>query len=155
VKIFFDTEFIEDGKTIDLVSIGLIREDGKTYYAESYEVDLDKGDDWFMLNVYPLLERPAGKRENWKSRKQIAHEIKDFVGSEPEFWAYYADYDWIALCQLYGRMIDLPRGWPMFCRDLKQMAGNVKLPDQTTPEHNALNDAIWVKESYEWLKSFY
>ena len=155
MKVFFDTEFIEDGKTIDLVSIGLIREDGKTYYAESYNVNLDKGDDWFFDNVYPLLERRQGKRENWKYRREIAREIKDFVGSEPEFWAYYADYDWIALCQLYGRMIDLPRGWPMFCRDLKQMAGNVKLPEQTTKEHHALNDAIWVKESYEWLRSFY
>lgn len=28
MRIWFDTEFIEDGKTIDLISIGLVREDG-------------------------------------------------------------------------------------------------------------------------------
>jgi len=28
MKIWFDTEFYEDGRTIDLISIGLVREDG-------------------------------------------------------------------------------------------------------------------------------
>ena len=28
MKFFYDTEFIEDGHTIDLVSIGIVREDG-------------------------------------------------------------------------------------------------------------------------------
>ena len=39
MKIFFDTEFIEDGKTIDLLSIGAVRDDGETYYAEPAEAD--------------------------------------------------------------------------------------------------------------------
>lgn len=38
-----------------------------------------------------------------------------------EFYAYYADYDWVLFCSLFGRMIDLPHGFPMYCRDLKQM----------------------------------
>lgn len=29
MKFWFDTEFIEDGKTIDLLSIGVIAEDGR------------------------------------------------------------------------------------------------------------------------------
>lgn len=32
-----------------------------------------------------------------------------------------ADYDWVVLCQLYGTMMDLPKGWPMYCRDVKQL----------------------------------
>ena len=39
MRICFDTEFIEDGRTIDLLSIGLVREDGATYYAEPAEAD--------------------------------------------------------------------------------------------------------------------
>ena len=35
VKYFFDTEFYEDGKTIDLISIGIVAEDGREFYAVS------------------------------------------------------------------------------------------------------------------------
>lgn len=33
MRYFFDTEFYEDGKTIDLVSIGIVAEDGRELYA--------------------------------------------------------------------------------------------------------------------------
>ena len=33
MKIFFDTEFIENGTTIKPLSIGMVREDGAEYYA--------------------------------------------------------------------------------------------------------------------------
>ena len=91
MKIFFDTEFIEDGKTIDLISIGLVREDGATYYAEAAECDRSRAHEWVVENVFPHL------RGLVKPRAQIADEIVDFVGEKPEFWAYYADYDWVAL----------------------------------------------------------
>lgn len=29
-QVFFDTEFIEDGRTIELLSIGMVRDDGRT-----------------------------------------------------------------------------------------------------------------------------
>lgn len=35
MRIWFDTEFIEDGKTIDLISIGLVRDDGSELYHEN------------------------------------------------------------------------------------------------------------------------
>ncbi|RVH87754.1 3'-5' exoribonuclease [Sinorhizobium meliloti] len=151
MRVWFDTEFIEDGRTIDLISIGMVREDGATYYAESSEVDWSKAGDWIKANVVPHL---AG---NTKPRAQIAKDILLFAsedGEDPEFWAYYADYDWVVLCQLFGRMIDLPRGWPKFCLDLKQVCvrkGNPELPKQDGAEHNALADALWNKQAYEFL----
>jgi hypothetical protein len=33
--IYYDEEFLEDGRTIELISIGLVREDGAEYYAVS------------------------------------------------------------------------------------------------------------------------
>lgn len=146
-RIWFDTEFIEDGRTIDLLAIGLVREDGATYYAEPEETDRSRACEWVRANVLPHLTGPT------KPRAVIAAEIVEFVGASPEFWAYYADYDWVALCQLYGRMVDLPKGWPMFCRDLKQVAGDRKLIPQTTTEHNALTDAIWTKEAHAALSA--
>lgn len=150
MRIWFDTEFIEDGQTIDLISIGMIREDGALYYAESAEAELYRADDWVRQNVLPHLR--GG--QSLKSRQEIAADIVRFVGREPEFWAYYADYDWVVLCQLYGRMIDLPEGWPMFCRDVKQLAvdrGGPKLPEQSATAHDALNDAIWTREAWGFL----
>ncbi len=78
-----------------------------------------------------------------KSNEQIAREIVRFiderdngilpVGGEyvnppykvcttnVEFYGYYCDYDWVLFCSLFGKMIELPKGFPMYCRDLKQM----------------------------------
>jgi hypothetical protein len=150
MRFWFDTEFIEDGKTIDLLSIGIVSEDGREYYAEVAETDHSRASQWVKDNVIVHLQGNA------KPRAQIASEIVAFVGGEkPQFWAYYADYDWVALCQLYGTMMDLPKGWPMYCRDLKQRAdeqgGGVRLPEQSGTEHHALADARWTRDAFEWL----
>ena len=47
-------------------------------------------------------------------------------------------------------------GWPMYCRDVKQlcdMLGNPKLPEQKSQEHNALQDAIWTGDAWEFLQN--
>lgn len=150
MKIWFDTEFIEDGKTIDLVSIGLVREDGRTYYAETNDYIPGKASQWVRDNVLSHL-----RGGDWiVPRDVIAREIVEFSGEKPEFWAYYADYDWVVLCQLYGTMMNLPKGWPMYCRDIKQLCdslGNPKLPEQGKGEHHALDDARWNKKAWEFL----
>ena len=91
----------------------------------------------------------------WKSRKQIKADVIAFIGADkPELWAYYADYDHVVLCQLFGRMIDLPENFPMYTRDIKQLCddkGNPRLPEQGSSEHNALADAKWTAEAYEFL----
>jgi len=152
MRIWFDTEFYEDGRTVELISIGMIREDGQTLYRETHSAhDLCAKSTWLTTNVLPHLKLTGTLRH------MIASDILAFAGYEPEFWAYYADYDWVVLCQLYGRMIDLPKGWPMYCRDVKQLcdeAGNPQLIKQTEgPEHNALADAIWTKKAWEHLRA--
>lgn len=140
MRIWFDTEFIEDGSTIDLISIGLVREDGKELYLESDAVNWRNASQWVLDHVHPHL---TGHQT---SRAEIAERVLEFAGESPVFWAYYADYDWVALCQLYGKMIDLPKGWPMYCRDLKQEIDTF-CPDKRFPgpddEHHALADAHW------------
>lgn len=148
MRIFFDTEFMDDGKTIDLISIGLVAEDGREYYAVSAESDFSKANDWVKANVLPHI---GGNR---KTRRAIAAEIVEFAGPKPEFWAWYAAYDWVVLCQLYGRMIDVPAGWPMFCRDVKQIHaahGFPPIPFQTSQEHNALEDARYTRLLWQRL----
>ena len=165
MKYFIDTEFIEAGhhQPLKLISIGIVAENGFTYYAENSEVDLEESNTWVKNHVLPFLTGPR------KTRKQIAEDIKmvippkrpgekDDVYVPPEFWGYFADYDWVLFCQLFGTMMDLPTGYPMICMDLKQFALHLGIPKsafpkQTDAEHNALNDAKWNRELFQFLVS--
>lgn len=54
-------------------------------------------------------------------------------------------------------MIDLPQGFPMYCRDIKQWCdqlGNPKLPEQGKGEHSAIADAKWNKTAWEFLQKW-
>lgn len=153
MKIWFDTEFYEDGERIKLISIGMVREDGAIYYAETtHGAQIASITPWLLANVHPHLQHG----DTIKERSVIASEIITFAGERPEFWAYYADYDWVVLCQLYGTMMDLPKTWPMYCRDLKQRIDDNNNPritiKQEKGEHHALSDALWVKDVFEWLE---
>lgn len=148
MKYFLDTEFIERPCTIDLISIGIVCEDGREFYAESSEVDWSAASDWVLANVRPHLTG------NVTPRSEIAAQILEFTNNgygEPEFIGYYSGYDWVVFCWLFGTMMDLPKGYPMYCRDIKQMAadkGNPDLPRQTSTEHHALADARWTRDAY-------
>jgi len=240
-KFYMDTEFHEYQKdttllkdainsssvhqtlidTIELISIGIIDEDGNEYYAISNEFDIDDAwnNEWLRDNVLKNLfdskisgnktSRESMTIKNFKSyilccgksKYQIREEIKSFCVNgdytdvkkrmdegletiEPipvndyEFYAYYGDYDWVVFCWLFGRMIDLPKGFPMYCKDLKQLLdGKAELlkkkisnrfskgldfdevlfikslhnyPTQDNL-HNALDDAKWNKKLHEFL----
>lgn len=158
-NIYLDTEFDEDGRTIELISVALVHENGREYHAVSTEFDPTHCNEWVQQNVLPHLPTD---RALWKPRSVIAAEVREFAfGGEgkPQFWAYFADYDWVALCQLFGRMIDLPKGFPMYCRDLKQRMDSLgvkkeQLPAQAGVLHSALEDARWVREASLWLDAY-
>jgi hypothetical protein len=174
MRIFYDTEFLEDGRTIELISIGLITEDGREYYAVSARLAARgwngwklrrriRKHKWLMENVVPHLPKPHGDwnlhmPQSWlfnyhdpavKPRKQIADEVMNFIraaGDNVELWADYAAYDHVALAQLWGRMIDLPEGIPMYTNNIQQERARLglnwdDLPQQQNGEHNALADA--------------
>jgi hypothetical protein len=184
VRIFYDTEFIEDGRTIDLISIGLVAEDGREYYAIASDAPWDRirKHDWLVRNVVPHL--PVTGRTSLdaylknhpnrfprppltfvgpdladirvKPHWVIANEVREFilVAPDPQLWAWYAAYDHVALCQLWGTMMQLPDGVPMWTNDLKQEAerlGNPKVPEQAAGEHNALADARHNRAIAEFL----
>lgn len=170
-RVFYDTEFRENGHTIDLLSIGLVRENGESYYAVVSDADWDsvKKDRWLLENVWPgmpvrglttKMVTVGSKIETRidsagvldmssslvKPKWVIANEVRDFLTETPnlELWAWYAAYDHVALAQLWGRMIGLPKGIPMWTNDLRQEAerlGNPTLPEQEEGVHNALADA--------------
>ncbi len=276
MKYFIDTEFLEGTQkesfpinlirketkpTIDLISIGIISEDNREYYAISKDFNLKEAwnryDEKVEIMLGDMRNRfPNGKKykEYWirdnvlkpifqelvdtgnkqsqrisgyyiydqkftyknlkkliklygKTNKQIAEEIKEFTNVKEltysdkclcqervtyyecerisehnnnldkkiEFYAYYADYDWVVFCQLFGKMIDLPKGFPMYCIDLKQeldkKADRLRLPNtelskeqmietikgtanyaKQTNEHHSLEDAKWDLKLYKFLQ---
>lgn len=156
MKYFLDTEFIESGprKPIQLISIGIVAEDGREFYAVSRDFNPEDASGWVKENVLSQIDTPWSDR---MSLPVIASAVDGFVGdARPEFWGYYADYDWVVLAQMFGTMMNLPERFPMYCRDIKQLCeekGGPRLPEQRQGEHNALADARWNKLAWEFLTS--
>src|ERR1700761_5160219 len=50
MRYFYDCEFIEDGRTIELVSIGVVDEAGREFYAVSTEFDPSRAIPWVRDN---------------------------------------------------------------------------------------------------------
>lgn len=157
MRYFMDTEFLEDGphNPLLLISLALVAEDGREFYAENAEADLEyavRANPWLKDNVISHLTGPK------LSHAQIGLKALQFVGQDkkPEFWGYFADYDWVLFAQLFGRMVDLPSILPQYCLDLKQEMKRlgVQKPVITGcgPEHHALSDARWNKACFEYLQ---
>ncbi|MFD3835346.1 3'-5' exoribonuclease domain-containing protein [Streptomyces sp. NPDC058642] len=160
MRIYYDTEFIDDGHTIDLVSIGMVAEDGRELYAVSSEFDVHKlqANPWLVENVWPSLpffKHPRTLRcycgpghldtsdPNVRTRAQIARMVEDFIlgpnhhtGELPDvqLWAYYSAYDHVALAQLWGPMINLPQGIPMQSDDIVTAAKLAGLTPKSLPK---------------------
>lgn len=248
-KYFYDCEFLEGTQkkkfwwgntvpTIDLISIGIVSEDGREFYAINKDFnlkeawnrfDLKKFEDtfhhtkvyWIRENVLkPIFKELSEKEqfESWawgghfsykelkrllkkygKTNKQIAKDICSFIDARGnkenpndwfypsdgscypkevftknvEFYGYYSAYDHVALCWLFGKMIDLPTGFPMYTIDLKQeldriadlesLCTNISFKDclndiknhkefpKQTNDHNSLSDAKFNFELYKFL----
>ena len=170
MKYFYDTEFLEDGRTIELISIGIVAEDGRELYLINRDAPWGRiqKDPWLMENVVSQLPKAYGDWRNhvpksWpfdlnqaENRTLIACLVREFLaGPDVELWADYAAYDHVVLAQLWGKMINLPDGVPMFTNDLQQAwraAGRPELPEQTAGAHNALEDARHLKRCFEALQ---
>ena len=147
----------------------------KSIYTEleKKEIDNYKGftDPIYDLELsfnYSCLKRLIKKYG--KSNKQIAEDIKDFVfkgqgqkirfDNSIQFYGYYSDYDWVVFCWLFEKMNDLPKGFPMFAFDIQQQIEEYKIDKEQllkeVPQiscHNALQDAIWNKDAYNWIQN--
>lgn len=154
-KVYYDCEFYENGRTIDLLSIGLVNDAGETTYVVNGDVDWQAaadGNPWLIEHVFPSLP-VAQLHGRWhvdyldervKPRDEMRHDVTQFLeycnrledrrNGRPEsldwrnleLWAWYASYDHVALAQLIGgRMIDMPPSVPKYTKDLQQLADDL------------------------------
>jgi len=144
-RFFYDCEFLEDGRVVELVSIGVVDTDGREFYAVSTEFDPAQAVPWVRDHVLDKLPSPADPA--WRSRASIRDELYAYLtasGEGIELWAWYAAYDHVVLAQLWGAMPALPRAIPRFTRDLRQRwddLGRPPLPAAPPDQHDALADA--------------
>lgn len=146
MRYFYDTEFIEDGRTIELISIGVVAEDGREYYAVSTDFDPSRAGRWVRTHVLPKLPPPSSQA--WRTRRRIRADLEAFLGVGSgvpiELWAWVGAYDHVVLCQLWGTMPDLPTSIPRFTHELRQLwedRGCPRLPPRSAGSHDALVDA--------------
>jgi hypothetical protein len=160
-RYFLDTEFVEDGSTIMPISLALVKENGRSLYIE-FDFDEAKAQahDFVRENVLPHLRGQERYR-----RLEAKYAIEAFLQLDRlaederiEIWAYYADYDWVLFCQVFGTMMDLPKGCPKLCMDLQQwwlQLGRPEIkPPKSEKEHDALADAHWNKQFYLNLTTY-
>jgi hypothetical protein len=150
MKYWMDTEFIERPYTIDLISLGLVAEDGREFYAESSEVDWSHASHWTLETVRPQLDGKTLPRE------QLGYAVQAFTHGDhdPVFWGYFPAYDWVAFSWLFGGLANLPFHFPQLCLDIKQWAielGDPALPQQFGAQHHALSDARWTRQAWAFL----
>lgn len=179
MKYFYDTEFLENGRTIKPISIGIVAEDGREYYAVNSAMPIESihNNNWLMKNVIPNLPivrsdnlynagpnwEPDRKHPDVKARWRIASEVRSFLlaGSPVELWANYGAYDHVMLAQLWGSMVYLPEGIPMYTNDIQQMARRLGVTESALnnvpmngTSQNAIDDARYTRKLYDCLVKY-
>lgn len=134
MKLFFDTEFTGLHKDTTLISIGIVSEDGKKFYAESTDYDAKQCDDWIQDNVlsHTILQGNEemacelskdsqttiviGRVEN------IVSELKQWLSQfdDVQFVSDVCHYDFVLLIDLFGTAFDLPKNVSASCHDINQ-----------------------------------
>lgn len=120
-KIFFDTEFTGLHQDATLISIGLVSEGGREFYAEFTDFDTNQIDDWLRKNVmanliyrHDLDHAYTDGAHTGRSgdKAYIARELTEWLAGygshEIEMWSDYLAYDWVLFCNLWGHAFNIP-----------------------------------------------
>lgn len=174
MKLFFDLEFTGLHKYAELISIGIVSEDGKrTFYAENSLVDYLQCDEWIQDNVVKNLTlncepfNPVSISDNHVLRSRpdnIRDALEKWLAQfdTVEMWSDCYAYDWVVFCDLWGGAMNIPKSIYYIPFDLstafrmkdvdadisrEQFAGT----DSTAAKHNALFDAQVIRSCYQKL----
>lgn len=164
MRYWYDWEFDENGQTIKPISLGMVAEDGRELYLvnESYFKQMEKGlvkpNPWVIENVIKKIS-PEARSFYGRSLNNFGEIVLKFISDngnyreryEVELWGHFAAYDHVALAQLFGPMINLPKPIPMFTNDDMTIRGLQEPPFRPAdmPEHDALADAKFQKLQWE------
>lgn len=173
MKIFFDTEFTGLHKNTTLISIGLVTEEGRTFYAEFTDYDKSQVDDWIQENVIDNLKYNDSKEilyrshSSWSMKshtKFIAKKLKEWLkeSGDVEMWSDCLSYDWVLFNDLFGSAFDIPKNVYYIPFDICTLFKLKGVDPDISREkfikdkikgikHTSLYDALVIKECYEKL----
>lgn len=133
-KLFFDTEFTGLHKDTTLISIGIISEDNKCFYAESTEYAKEQCcDEWIKENVINKLII-EGNQDLYNILKNVGATFLagtiEYIRDELKKWLKQFDtvqfvsdvshYDFVLLIDIFGSAFDLPENVSPSCHDINQ-----------------------------------
>lgn len=171
MNIFYDLQVVERGRglAMELVSIGLVREDGAEMYAINEEsLSNVMKHPWLATTAMPHLPIRSDDAFifEWNKDHQeyqyvlaldrIIAQVLQFITEEgqPDLWAYYAAYKHVVLSQLFGSQAERPARMPMFTHELQQLSEerpHIFLPGVPENTHHAMADARWVRDAHQAL----
>ena len=133
MKIFADCEFTGLHKNTTLISIGVVSEDGKEFYAEFNDYDKNQVDDWIRNNVIKNLTND-GFLGNYKlsgETKTISYGSSEYNKENILEWLQQfknvelvldvGHYDFVLIVDLlFGTALNIPRWFGKSYIDMNQ-----------------------------------
>lgn len=135
MKLFFDTEFTGLHKNATLISVGIVSEYGRRFYAEFTDYDKNQCNDWIKENVLSnllldgmgtgigeTLDDPSTIMVRGDSQ-YVSQELNTWLSQFDEIW-FVSDvchYDFVFLIDLItngGTALDLPSNISAVCHDI-------------------------------------
>ena len=168
MKIFFDTEFTGLHKDTTLISIGLVSECGKEFYAEMTDYDPKQIDEWLQSNILDNLFLPHDEMSHQTFEQGDTPRIKEKLTAwlaqfaQVEIWSDCLSYDWVLFNHIFGHAFSIPKNVYYIPFDLCTLLKIKGVdPDISREElagiadakrkHNALHDAKVIKACYDKL----
>lgn len=135
MKLFFDAEFTGLRQNTTPISIGIVSEDGKKFYAEFTDYDESQCNDWIKENVIKNLKLAgmgvgvSDTDENpplrivMGDKRYIRQEANEWLRqfNKIQFVSDVCHYDFVLLIDLLtngGTALDLPENISAVCHDL-------------------------------------
>jgi len=176
-NIYFDTEFTGLHQKTTLISIGLVSECGKTFYAEFTDYDQSQVDDWIKDNVISNLtldvQSNIANNDNWRllgDTRQIKEGLQVWLSqfSSVRMVSDLPCFDWVLFCNIFGHAFNIPPNVYYIPLDIvglfeakgidndisrEEFALNDSHGLGGSKKHNALWDAYVIRECYKKLTS--
>ena len=173
MKLFFDTEFTGLHQKTTLISLGIVSENGKTFYAEFTDYDKSQIDEWLQKNVldnllYNHLDDlgiahgdDSGNIQIKANTLSIKEHLQKWLSQfdSVQMWSDCLAYDWVLFCQIFGHAFNIPKNVYYIpfdiCPALLEKVGNADVSREefagnmievSTAEHwgtNPKHNALW------------
>ena len=137
MRLFFDTEFTGLHKNTTLISIGIVSDDGRTFYCELNDYNESQVNDWIRDNVIANLRFKRPSKDEDEPFAAIRHESNpvpnnlyngysvEFRGTMDDlryqlntwlnqfketcyFWSDCLSYDWVLFNHIFGDAFSIP-----------------------------------------------